>query len=366
MPSEPDSPETPPTSASRSKSARTTVTKTTLQRRNTTAVVDVSDQNLEPSEQQNGSKKAKARQSMPSRTNLILNSPPRSSTQDSIQLPPPNNISSPKRTPGSFKPTVQKRFDALKDNSISVLDFYQDLAERLGATKTELDDEMDHELGQYWAIFQLSKKCQVYSNKVVQDFFLDPLEVAKANRVDSETDLEKEVTRTVREINRATFVHFVSQVPFRESPSSETQDGRTLTVKEFADYLSSDESSAWPIRDILELIAARNEFISKIVTKAPQVLVTVDDLCLFFEISTQIVIHYLWKYEAEEKNAAKRKNLVVKKTEELLAYDVLIDSLQKNLDPLDETEKQALKIIELVCSSHARSQKKMVSYPERL
>ncbi|UZJ54159.1 hypothetical protein CBS101457_003479 [Exobasidium rhododendri] len=293
--------------------------------------------------------KPMARHTMPAQTSDAAAASPRPAQTPSKATSSTNHVASPKRTPS--KPSVQQRFESVNLNATAVLDFYADVAQRLSAEEIELEEDMDDEMNRCWELFQTSKKHQVFAKHTVQSDFLDEDEVSKGNELKEVGKEARTVGSLVRLINRAVFVHYIAQLPFQSPTSTPSKQGKKWTVDKFRSYVSSKEAFDWPILDISTLESARKDFLTKVVNHREKILVTIDDLYLFYDISTQIIIYYLAEdFDDKQKidrSAAKRR------VDELYSPDLITESLL--LIAKDETERKAVEKIGEFCKKVAAS-----------
>lgn len=284
---------------------------------------------------------------MPSMHKGTLSTPRSSQTLPYIRTAA---YSSPKRTPGVYAPTVAKRCDVLTTNATTILDLYEDWMERLQTPEADMQEDLDQQLNRYWDSFSSSKKHQVLAKRDVYEHFLDPLAVMRSNDVEADSELGEEVGQAITAVNRATFVHYVAQLPFRDSSTSTSTDSARWTLHRFASYLEQASVSRWPIREISELLAARRDFLKRIATRRPKVGFTLDDLHLFNDLTTQIAIYYLWEYRREE-NAGKRAKMVKTKLNEMFELGSVTEALALGIVPgsdvLDALEDEHAKIVEV-------------------
>jgi hypothetical protein len=270
---QPSSP--PPADEEEAHQVLTRVQQTTLSRRKTIAV-DVPFQSPQSSGQ---ASKAAPRQSLPSHAVNDLLSTPRSS-QSLAQIRNSSQDLTPKRA-AFLGSTVEKRFEALGEYAGSILNFYQDYANRLTLPGLHLADAMDQQLDRYWNMFHSSRKNQVFPSKSNEDDFLESSVVLQANTIDPDSELAIEIIDKITTANRATFVHYVAQLPFRLPSSTLSPETQPWSVNKLVEYLSQGKHERWPMRNVDELLLARKEFFKKIVPSRRKVLVTLDDLHLF-------------------------------------------------------------------------------------
>jgi hypothetical protein len=94
-----------------------------------------------------------------------------------------------------------------------------------------------------------------------------------------------------------------------------------------------------------------------ITNKRSRVLVTIDDVYLFYDITIQIIIYYLWKgFGGSQKNAAKAAK---EKVMSYLSPDFIVEAL--HLCARSKEEDAAIGGIQSFCKRFAKDQAKEVS-----
>lgn len=107
--------------------------------------------------------------------------------------------------------------------------------------------------------------------------FLDTSALFRAAGLSEDDEAGRVLASTVQIINRATFVHFIYQLPMQSRPN-ETRAG---------DY------QRWPLRSLGELVDARRAFWRHIAPKHEDVQLTDDEVMLYLDLTRQIIIEHL-------------------------------------------------------------------------
>lgn len=273
-----------------------------------------------------------ARKSLPSRleeaTNGAPSTPRKTPANVRLQL---NSQASPLRTPGgSLQATAARRFEELHNYSIDLMEFYHSYCDHVTQAEGALETNLRAKLDRCWGLVESHRKFQTYPKRNNDDDFLDLGTIIKENHLEEEPDLEVEMQKHVSVINRAIFAHYVLQFPLRIPNDDE------WTVVRLSKLLRSGPYEIWPIVDIKELSACRMSFFKHIVHRRLKVPVTVDDLYLYLDLCTQLVIYEIDELSMERNTSRLKANW--QKVLKLLTSNVLLKEFLEDGATLFQSE----------------------------